>query len=143
VEDVTVRACGPEDEPALIRLAAESMAPQLEAAGARFDAARSLRALEDDVVFVAESGGKPAGYVTVRQEAEALVVDQLAVGVADQGRHVGHRLLDWVEGYGMSRRLARVRVEVEPDNRRAREFYERRGYQAAADGRLERELVHE
>ena len=142
MDDVKVRPCRPEDEPVLLRLAAEATDADVARAHGRFEAGRSLRMLEADIVFVAEAEGRPAGYVTVREEGDALVLDQLAVGVADQGRHVGHRLLDWIEGYGVSRGLARVRIEVEADNARAREFYARRGYAAAGADRVERELAH-
>jgi ribosomal protein S18 acetylase RimI-like enzyme len=63
------------------------------------------------------------------------------VAPADRGRHVGHRLLDWLEGYGVSRGLERVRIAVEPDNRPAQEFYNRRGYAPCA-GAVERDLPH-
>ena len=56
-----------------------------------------------DVVFVAEVEGHPAGYMALREDGSALVVDQIVVAPADQGRRVGNRLLDWAEGYGTSR----------------------------------------
>src|SRR5687767_3791578 len=140
---MTVRRYERVDE-RLLGLAAEAMAPQVAAAGGRFEGDRAARALADDVVFVAETNaGRPAGYVTLCERGDTLVVEQLAVGVADQGRHVGHLLLDWAEGYGVSRRLRAIRVEVEPDNLPARRFYARRGYADAGDRAVVRELVHE
>ena len=93
------------------------------------------------MVFVAEFAGHPAGYAAARVDGAVLVVDRVMVAPADRGRHVGHRLLDWLEGYGVSRGLRQVRIAVEPGNRPAREFYNRRGY-APCEGAVERDLPH-
>ena len=94
-----------------------------------------------DVVFVAEVEGHPAGYVAVREDGSALVVDQVVVAPADQGRHVGNRLLDWAEGYGTSRGKDRVCIPAAGSDRRALDFYARRGY-LDAGGALVREIPH-
>ncbi|HEY3763966.1 MAG TPA: GNAT family N-acetyltransferase [Gaiellales bacterium] len=94
-----------------------------------------------DVVFVAEIAGHPAGYAAVHAEGSLLVVDRVMVAPADRGRRVGHRLLDWLEGYGVSCGLERVRITVESDNRAARAFYGRRGYATRGDA-MERDLPH-
>jgi GNAT superfamily N-acetyltransferase len=94
-----------------------------------------------DVVFVAEVEGHPAGYMAVREEGRALVLAQMVVAPADQGRHVGHRLLDWAEGYGSSRGMDCVRVPAAGSDRRAREFYVRRGY-VESGGALVRDIAH-
>jgi ribosomal protein S18 acetylase RimI-like enzyme len=125
-----------------VRLAAEAMAPEVVRAGAAFEAPRTLAAVADDTVFVAECGGHIAGYVALRAEGDALLVEQLAVTEMDQGQQVGNRLLDWAEGYGINQGLRRLRIAVEPQNRRAREFYARRGYLPAGERSLERELPH-
>src|SRR5690348_15485725 len=91
-----------------------------------------------DVVFVAEAEHHLAGFAAVRSSQETLLVDRLVVAATDEGRGVGNRLLDWVEGYGVSRRLARVRIAVEEENRVARDFYRRRGYAPAARDSVER-----
>jgi GNAT superfamily N-acetyltransferase len=104
-------------------------------------AARAEQLPAGDHVFVAECEGRRAGYAAVREDGDALVLDQLVVAVTDRGRHVGHTLLDWVEGYGVSRSLTRVRVPLEGADNRALAFYHRRGY-AEADGSLERPLAH-
>ena len=62
------------------------------------------------------------------------------VAPADQGRHVGHRLLDWAEGYGTSR-TERVRIPASGSDRRAHDFYTRRGY-IDAGGALVRDIPH-
>jgi GNAT superfamily N-acetyltransferase len=133
MSDVVVREGRAGDGPALRRLLAEAMGePDTDA----------IRPDDPgDVVFVAELGGHPAGYAAARVDGAVLVVDRVMVAPADRGRHVGHCLLDWLEGYGVSRRLQRVRIAVERENRSARDFYARRGYAACDDG-VERDLPH-
>ena len=135
MSDVVVREGGADDGPALRRLLAEAMGEP--------DADASVVDPDDagDVVFVAELGGHPAGYAAARVDGAVLVVDRVMVAPADRGRHVGHRLLDWLEGYGVSRGLMRVRIAVENENRAARDFYARRGYAECAEG-VERDLPH-
>ena len=134
MSDVVVREGRAGDGPALRRLLAEAMGePGSPDAIGSDDTG--------DVVFVAELGGHPAGYAAARVEGSVLVVDRVMVAPADRGRHVGHRLLDWLEGYGVSRGLECVRIAVERENRAARDFYARRGYAACGDG-VERDLPH-
>jgi GNAT superfamily N-acetyltransferase len=135
VSEVVVREGHVGDGPALRRLLAEAMGEP----GTGPDTI--LPQDSGDVVFVAEVGGHPAGYAAVRVEGPVLVVDRVMVAPADRGRRVGHRLLDWLEGYGVSRGLVRVRIAVERGNRPAEDFYARRGYAECADG-VERELPH-
>lgn len=135
MSDVVVREGRGGDESALRRLVAETIGDPAA------DPERLERQPAGDVVFVAELAGHPAGYAAARVDGDVLVVDLVMVAPADRGRHVGHRLLDWLEGYGVSRGLRRVRIAVEPDNRPAREFYNRRGY-AACGGAVERDLPH-
>ena len=135
MSDVVVRECRAQDEPSLRRLVAETIG----------EPAADLQPVEPgppgDVVFVAEIGGHPAGYAAARVDGSVLMIDRVMVAPADRGRHVGHRLLDWLEGYGVSRGLERVRIAVEAENRPAREFYSRRGY-APSTGAVERDLPH-
>jgi ribosomal protein S18 acetylase RimI-like enzyme len=134
VSDISIREGGPQDAAALRRLVAETIEQPDELAP--IDPARG-----DDVVFVAEVSGHPAGYAAARVEGGELVVDRILVAPADRGRQVGNRLLDWLEGYGTNRRLGRIRIAVEDENRAAREFYIRRGY-APCEGAVERDLIH-
>ena len=116
----------------------ESLPPEIASAGS-YEPRRTEQLLGADVVFVAELDGHPAGHVAVRQVAGAIVVDQLVVDEASQGVGVGNRLLDWVEGYALSRGAPLVRIEVEDGNERAQDFYRRRGY-VFSDGTAERTL---
>jgi GNAT superfamily N-acetyltransferase len=129
--DVVVRPLRADDSAALQRLAGET-AIQEELVPV---------APDRDVVFVAEVEGHPAGYVAVHEDGRVLVVDQIVIAPADQGRHVGHRLLDWAEGYGSSRGMERVRIPAAGSDRRARDFYARRGYVEAGES-LVRDIAH-
>jgi ribosomal protein S18 acetylase RimI-like enzyme len=95
-----------------------------------------------DIVFVAEAGRHLAGFAAVRRSGRMLRIEQLVVAVTDEGRGVGNRLLDWVEGYGVSQGLERVQIAVEEGNRTALDFYIRRGYLPAGGKAVERELTH-
>jgi GNAT superfamily N-acetyltransferase len=131
VTDVVVRPYRESDAAALHRLAGETAisADVVPSAPGR------------DVVFVAEVEGHPAGYMAVREDGRALVVDQIVFAPADQGRHVGHRLLDWAEGYGSSKGMQCVCIPAAGSDWRARDFYARRGYLPAGDA-LIRDIAH-
>ena len=133
MSDVSIREARAADEPALRQLIAEAIGE----ADAGIDPVAP--GPSGDVVFVAELFGHPAGYAAVRVEGAVLVADRVVVAPADRGLRVGNRLLDWLEGYGISRGLRRVRIAVEPGNRAAHEFYGRRGYASCA-GAVERDL---
>jgi len=127
VSRLAVREARSEELHRLARSTLESLPPEVASAGS-YQPRRTERLLDADVVFVAELDGRPAGHVAVRQEPEAMVVDQLVVDEVSQGLGVGNRLLDWVEGFALSRGVARVLIEVEDSNERAQDFYRRRGY---------------
>jgi GNAT superfamily N-acetyltransferase len=129
--EIVVRPFRDSDSPALQRLGVETSTPDELVPPAP----------NRDVVFVAEVEGHPAGYMALREDGRALVVDQIVVAPADQGLHVGHRLLDWAEGYGTSRGMERVRIPASGSDRRARDFYARRGY-VDAGGALVRDIPH-
>ena len=138
---VLVRDARADELDRLPRIAEAAVPPEVASAGGTVEPGRLADQLGGDRVFVAECDGRRAGYAAVSERAGTLVLDQLVVAATDQGRHVGHRLLDWVEGYGVSRGLATVQVPAAGVDERARDFYLRRGYRARADA-LERELVH-
>ena len=135
---LAVRQARSEELHRLAVSALESLPPEIASADS-YQPRRTEQLLGADVVFVAELDGHPAGHVAVRQEADAMIVDQLVVDEASQGVGVGNCLLDWVEGYALSRGMPRVRIEVEDGNERAQDFYRRRGYVCGA-GMAERSL---
>lgn len=142
VSDLQIRQAQADDLEELRRMAAEALGPDVVAAGGALQAPRTERVLGGDLVFVAEAGRHLAGYAAVSERGGELVLDQLVIAPTDEGVGVGHRLLDWVEGYGCSRELRAVRIAVEPGNERARSFYARRGYLPCGDGLVTRELAH-
>jgi GNAT superfamily N-acetyltransferase len=141
VGEVTVRTAAPQEAPRLARLAETALVADVVPGRGEAASPRLEGELRSDEVFVAECDGRLAGYLAVAEQGDVLVLDQLVVAPADRGRGVGNALLDWAEGYGISRSLRRVRVSLDGADQRAREFYARRGY-TERDGALERELVH-
>jgi ribosomal protein S18 acetylase RimI-like enzyme len=91
--------------------------------------ARVLEALARDLLFLAKEGGEPAGYVALRHEPDgSFVIEQLFVVPGHERRGVGHRLLDYAEGYAIAERAPALRIVVERDNAPARDFYQRSGF---------------
>ena len=141
MSDIVVRTAEPGEELRLAQLAETALEPDVVSARGEAVSSRLGSELRADAVFVAECEGRTAGYAAVAERGDTLLLDQLVVAATDRGRHVGHALLDWAEGYGVSRGLVRVRVELDGADQKAREFYVRRGYAEREDA-LERELTH-
>jgi ribosomal protein S18 acetylase RimI-like enzyme len=90
---------------------------------------RVLDALARDLLFLAREAGEAAGYVALRHEPDgAFVIEQLFVVPGHERRGVGHRLLDYAEGYAIAERAPALRIVVEQDNTPARDFYQREGF---------------
>jgi ribosomal protein S18 acetylase RimI-like enzyme len=89
---------------------------------------RVLDALARDVVFVAREDDQPAGYVALRGDGAAVVVEQLFVAPGHERRGIGRRLLAHAEGYAIAERARALRIVVESDNLVARGFYRRSGF---------------
>jgi ribosomal protein S18 acetylase RimI-like enzyme len=140
--DLMIREAAAHEAEELRRIAAEALAPHVVAAGGALEAPRTEEVIAGDVLFVAERGRHLAGYAAVSEHGDVLQLDQLVIATTDEGVGIGNRLLDWVEGYGISRDKRAVRIAVEPGNERAREFYARRGYLAGDGDAVVRELVH-
>jgi ribosomal protein S18 acetylase RimI-like enzyme len=88
-----------------------------------------LDTLTTDLLFVAREHGQAAGYVALRHEHDgAFLVEQLFVVPGHERRGVGHRLLDYAQGYAIAERAPALRIVVEQDNAPARSFYRRAGF---------------
>ena len=121
---VVIGRCPEEEVPHLFGLAKSVF---VDAPG--WSDAQVLKALARDLLFLAEEEGEPAGYVALRHEPDgAFVVEQLFVVPGHERRGVGHRLLDYVEGYAIAERAPALRIVVEQDNVPARDFYQRAGF---------------
>jgi GNAT superfamily N-acetyltransferase len=128
-----IREAAADEAPVLFGLAREEIGPG-------FSSEHTLDVLARSEVFVSEVEGVACGYVAVAAQADRAVVRQLFVAPAMQGAHVGHQLLDWVEGLAVARGLGRIEVESGPANERATIFYERRGYVREDESTLVRTL---
>lgn len=122
-----IRPCERSDEPVLIGLAA------LE----RGADERTLTVFEHETVFVAEVEGEPAGYVAVEHHEQAVRVDQLFVTEEHEDKEIGGQLLEYAEGYAISRDAKTLQVVVETENRLALDFYRGRGFVPVAEDLFE------
>lgn len=81
--------------------------------------------------FIIEYCGHAAGFAliskTFSQEAGGLVIwiEELYIKEEYRSRGLGHEFFEFLEKH---RPAARYRLEIEPDNKRARALYERIGY---------------
>ena len=133
---VEVGRCPEAEVPHLFGLAKSVFAG---ARGWRDD--RVLDALADDLLFLARDEGDPAGYVALRREADgALLIEQLFIVPGHERRGIGHRLLDYAEGYAIAERAPALRIVVESDNLPARDFYQRAGFVPVEPELFERSL---
>jgi ribosomal protein S18 acetylase RimI-like enzyme len=121
-----IRSYRSEDESLLFSLARGVFGDR-----SSWDDGRTLTALETDTVFVAEIEGAPAGYVALEPAGSAVRIEQLFVSPVHEGEGVGRQLLEYAEGYAISTQAQVLEVVVEADNRRARDFYQGRGFQPA------------
>jgi ribosomal protein S18 acetylase RimI-like enzyme len=128
----TIRPYAAEDESRLFSLAREAFGAQ-ETWSDRTTIAR----LETDTVFVADLEGDQAGYVALKREGDAVRIEQLLVSPRHEHEGIGRQLVEYAEGFAISEGAVRLQIVVEPDNRRARDFYERRSFSRAGDDLLE------
>jgi ribosomal protein S18 acetylase RimI-like enzyme len=127
-----VRECRPSDEAALYGLARRSFG---ERGGWSDD--RTVGVICDETVFVAELDDRPAGFVALEPSGDVVRIDQLLVSPEHEGEGVGHQLIEWAEGYAISRRCRALQIVVEDDNTRALDFYRRAGFVGVGPGLLE------
>ena len=129
---VAIRACRSDDQPALFALAQRAFG----FVGGWSDE-RTVAVLDSETVFVAELDDAPAGYVALEPEGDVVRIDQLLVSPEQEGKGVGHQLVEWAEGYAIARRARVLQIVVEEDNARALDFYRRAGFVAVGAGLLE------
>jgi ribosomal protein S18 acetylase RimI-like enzyme len=127
-----IRAYRSEDEPLLFGLAHMTFG---ERSG--WDDGGTIAVLATEHVFVAEVDGAIAGYVALDPQPDAVRIDRILIAPAHEAEGVGNQLVEWAEGYAISRGAARLQAAAERDNARARAFYRRRGFVEVADELLE------
>jgi ribosomal-protein-alanine N-acetyltransferase len=86
--------------------------------------------------WVAENDGEVVGFLFARIAADEMEILNLAVEPAAREHGVGGALLAAALAYGAKAAVTSVFLEVRESNRRARQFYERRGF--AVTGRRPR-----
>jgi ribosomal protein S18 acetylase RimI-like enzyme len=131
----TIRPYQVEDESLLFSLAREAFGTQ-----AAWSDRATLRRLETDTVFVAELEGDHAGYVALEREGDTVRIEQLLVSPRHEHEGIGGQLVDYAEGFAISEGAVRLQIVVEPDNRRALDFYGRRSFASSGEGVLELRL---
>jgi ribosomal protein S18 acetylase RimI-like enzyme len=128
----TIRPYQVEDESLLFSLAREAFG-----AHESWSDRATLTGLETDTVFVAELEGDRAGYVALERDGDTMRIEQLLVSPRHEHQGIGGQLVDYAEGYAISQGAMRLQIVVEPENRRALDFYGRRSFSRAAEGVLE------
>jgi ribosomal protein S18 acetylase RimI-like enzyme len=113
---------------------------------------RELIADENVGFFVAEVGGKLAGFVhSVIRDAPAIpilvsrryaIVDSIGVASELQNQGIGRRLMDTVHEWAIAQGATAVELSVYEFNRTAIAFYRRLGYETLSR-RMSRELKGE
>jgi ribosomal protein S18 acetylase RimI-like enzyme len=127
-----IRPYRAEDESLLFSLAREAFG-----AHDAWSDRETLAGIESDTVFVADLEGDRAGYVALTRSGDAVMIEQLLVSPRHEHEGIGNQLVDYAEGFAISEGAARLQIVVEPDNRRALDFYARRSFVRASDSVLE------
>ena len=133
----TIRPYAVEDESRLFSLAREAFGGQ-----DAWNDRTTIAGLETDTVFVADLEGDQAGYVALRRTGDAVLIEQLLVSPRHEHEGIGRQLVEYAEGFAISEGALRLQIVVEPDNRRALDFYERRSFLRAGDDLFELVLPH-
>jgi GNAT superfamily N-acetyltransferase len=135
---VTLTPVGAADAEALVELRIASMRESLERIG-RFDTVRArerfLSGFSPEFTRHIEVDGRRVGFVVVKPEAEALLLDHLYVHPDHQGRQIGAEV------------LARVIAEAEPQGLPVRvgalrgsdsnRFYQRHGFKLVEESEFD------
>ncbi|HEX3454126.1 MAG TPA: GNAT family N-acetyltransferase [Gaiellaceae bacterium] len=132
-----IRPYQAEDESLLFSLAREAFGTH-----DAWNDSETLAGIESHTVFVADLEGDRAGYVALTRAGDAVLIEQLLVSPRHEHEGIGNQLVDYAEGFAISEGAARLQIVVEPDNRRARDFYARRSFLRAGDDLLELVLPH-
>jgi ribosomal protein S18 acetylase RimI-like enzyme len=127
---MTIRPARPEEAPVLADIVGRAYAPWVPVIG------RRPMPMEDDYAarvaageaWVLEEGGAPVALVVTEHHPGHLLLDNIAVDPARQGRGDGRRLLDFVEAEAARRGLPEVRLYTNALMARNIALYARRGY---------------
>ena len=133
-----IRSARPADLEALVDLLRILFAIEADFA---FDPARQRRGLamllahEGAVVLVAETAGRVVGMcsgqltISTAEGGFALLVEDMVVAEAWQGRGLGRELLTALEQWAEARKIGRLQLLADRNNTAALEFYGKLGWQ--------------
>jgi len=136
----SLRAVTDDDRGMLALIAEETLHPLADGAGhpERYHMDELMDLLGRAEVVIAESGGEVAGFMAVETQGDDLHVACVCVGPNFEARGVANQLLDWAEGMGIDRRLARLTAYVPAGDHPSRHLYEGHCFVATkpADGEM-------
>ncbi|MBL6458281.1 GNAT family N-acetyltransferase [Belnapia sp. T6] len=127
---MTIRLARAEEAPLLAAIVERAYGPWVPVIG------RRPMPMEDDYAariaageaWVLEEAGAPVALVVIERHADHLLLDNIAVDPARQGRGEGRLLLDFVEAEAAQRGLPEVRLYTNALMERNIALYARRGY---------------
>ena len=128
---VSTRRARSEDREALEAIAVAAYSPYLERMGGLRPApldADYAASIARDVVWVAELGGRVAGFVVLVDEPEATLLENVAVHPDFQGSGIGRRLMTIAEDYARAADKSAMRLYTHSTMCENRRFYSRLGY---------------
>jgi N-acetylglutamate synthase-like GNAT family acetyltransferase len=125
-----IRLARPEEAPRLATIVEAAYGPWVPIIG------RRPFPMQDDYTariaagqaWVLEDAGTIAGLAVIEQEADHLMLDNIAIDPARQGRGDGRLLLDFVEDEARRRGMPEVRLYTNVLMERNIALYARRGY---------------
>ncbi len=127
---MTIRQARPEEAPVLAAIVEQAYGPWVAVVG------RRPMPMEDDYAariaageaWVLEEAGAPVALVVIERHPDHLMLDNIAVDPARQGRGEGRILLDFVEAEAARLGLPEVRLYTNALMERNIALYARRGY---------------
>jgi ribosomal protein S18 acetylase RimI-like enzyme len=132
VTEIEVNAAAVRNRPELFELAREAFGAMPE-----WDEALVVEALRRDLVFVARERERLVGYLAMRSEREAMLIEQILVAECAEPEHVGRRLIGHAEGFAIREQARSLRIVVESSNRPARNLYRDIGFVPVEEELLE------
>lgn len=143
---VSIDRMTPDDRSTVFALAEEVLKP-LAQASAHADLFREeqfLALMDRAEVWVAREPDPPgeiAGYAVVEAGEGCLTTRCVCISPGYEGRHVGHRLLEWIEGLAYNRGLTQLEASLARGDRASLHLFQAQGYVAAQERAAQEEPV--
>ena len=138
--DVRIRRASPGDAAAIASILYESFAeyePSYTPEGFALTVSTPEQVrdrLREEPAWMALAGERIVGTVGATPKGEALYVRSMAVVPTARGSRVGHRLMECVEEFAVSRGFKRMSLSTTPFLTRAIKLYERCGFRRSPEG---------